>query len=413
MFECSGTEWVQTCVLAFQGICSNLRLAGKTRNRKDEMKTSVLTHSAVLLALLLGTDFGLSQEKMFATSDGVRYRVETVLSNLEIPWSIVFDNEGNLFFTERPGRLQILRKGTTKPQVIAELDEVRHSGEGGLMGLALHPDFARNRYIYLSYTYTFKRNPANKVVRFRFQNERLIDWLDIVPYLPGSSVHNGCRIKFGPDGKLYISTGDAAEREIAQDLSSLGGKILRVNDDGSIPDDNPRPQSLIYAYGVRNPQGFDWHPVTGMMVETEHGPSGFDGPGGGDEVNIIEAGKNYGWPVIHHRETKAGMVSPLLEYTPAVAPASGSFYRGDVFPGFRNNFFFGGLRGQRIQRIVFNDSTPGRVLSHAALLKGEYGRIRDVAVGPDGYLYFSTSNRDGRGRAADDDDRILRIVPVE
>lgn len=306
------------------------------------------------LILLLTVCAAFAQGKVYTTSDGVRFRVETVISNLEVPWSIVFDGRDDLYFTERPGRLQVLRKGAKEPVLIAQIDEVRHAGEGGLMGLAFHPDFSKNGYIYLNYTYTFKKNLANKVVRFRLEDQKLTDRFDIIPYLPGSSVHNGCRIKFGPDRKLYVSTGDAAEREIAQDLGSLGGKILRINDDGSVPTDNPDPKSPIFAYGVRNPQGFDWHPLAVIMVETEHGPSGFDGPGGGDEVNIIEAGKNYGWPVIHHRQTHEGMVSPLLEYTPAVAPASGTFYRGDVFPQFKHNYFFGGLRGQRIQRIVLD-----------------------------------------------------------
>jgi len=182
-----------------------------------------------------------------------------------------------------------------------------------------------------------------------------------------------------------------------------------------VPADNPfvgrqdaRPE--IWTYGHRNSQGIDWHPSTNLLWETEHGPSGFDGPGGGDEVNIIERGKNYGWPVIHHRATHEGMESPVLEYTPACAPASGMFYRGSVFPQFKGNFFFGCLVGQRIIRVVTNGRTA---VSQENLLEGKYGRIRDIAEGPDGLIYFSTSNRDGRGRPAPDDDRILRLAPVK
>src|SRR5213078_2792443 len=195
---------------------------------------------------------------------------------------------------------------------------------------------------------------------------------------------------------------------------SLAGKILRLNDDGSVPNDNPfvgrqdaRPE--IWAYGSRNSQGIDFQPGTNLLFETEHGPSGFDGPGGGDEVNIIERGKNYGWPAIHHRATQAGMESPLLEYTPACAPASGTFYRGSQFPQFKNNFFFGCLVGTRIIRVTLDGR---RVVSQENLLEKKYGRIRDIAEGPDGFIYFYTSNRDGRGSPASDDDRILRLVPT-
>jgi glucose/arabinose dehydrogenase len=223
------------------------------------------------------------------------------------------------------------------------------------------------------------------------------------------------RCDFGPDGKLYISAGDSTDWELAQKQDSLAGKILRVNDDGTIPPDNPfinqknvRPE--IWATGVRNPQGLAWQPDSNLLFETEHGPSGFDGPGGGDEVNIIEKGKNYGWPVIHHRDTKEGMESPLLEYTPAVAPASGMFYKGTVFPDFKGNFFFGNLRGETIIRVILNGRN---MVAQERLLEDKLGRIREVAEGPDGFIYFSTSNRDGRGSPAETDDRVMRMVPAK
>jgi glucose/arabinose dehydrogenase len=198
-------------------------------------------------------------------------------------------------------------------------------------------------------------------------------------------------------------------------MDSLAGKTLRLNDDGTVPPDNPfvsqqgaRPE--IWTYGHRNPQGIDFQPGTNLMFETEHGPSGFDGPGGGDEVNIVERGKNYGWPLIHHQQTREGLESPLLEYTPACAPASGMFYRGSLFAQFRGNFFFGCLRGERLIRVVLDGR---KVVSQEDLLKGKYGRIREVAEGPEGAIYFSTSNKDGRGSPAKDDDRILKLVPIK
>ncbi len=366
-----------------------------------------------LLGMLLTYAVSATSQPVFSSFDGVRFKVETILTGLEIPWSIAFDNAGNLYFTERPGRFQVLKKSEKKPVLIADVKGVIHRGEGGLMGLVFHPGYTKNHYVYFSFTTYEEGEVVNKVVRYTLKDDKLSEPLDIVRKLPGSSVHNGCRIRFGPDGKLYVTSGDAADREQAQDRSSLAGKILRLNDDGSIPSDNPFSGSPVYALGLRNPQGIDWHPSSGLLFETEHGPSGFDGPGGGDEVNIIERGKNYGWPEIHHKMKKAGMETPLLEYSPAVAPASGVFYTGDTFPQFKNNFFFGCLRGQKIVRVLLDDKDPRKVVRQESLIETEFKRIRDITVGPDGCLYFSTSNRDRRASPYDLDDRIMRIVPLK
>ena len=344
--------------------------------------------------------------------DKVSFRVQTVAGNLEVPWSIVWAPDGRMLFTERIGRVRIYENCKLRPAPLFTVPDVEPSGESGLMSIALHPQFASNHLLYLSYAY--KGDGQNvRVVRYREAETGLTDRKVIIENIPAAQFHAGCRLRFGPDSKLYITTGDATQRELAQRLDSLAGKILRLNDDGTVPADNPfigqqnaRPE--IWSYGHRNPQGIDWQPGTNLLFETEHGPSGFDGPGGGDEVNIVEKEKNYGWPVIHHTQTHAGMEAPLLEYTPACAPASGMFYRGAQFPQFRGNFFFGCLAGTRIIRVVLDGR---RVASQENLLSGKYGRIRDVAEGPDGYLYFSTSNQDGRGSPAADDDRIIRLVP--
>lgn len=277
------------------------------------------------------------------------------------------------------------------------------------MGMTLYPQFEKNRWLYVCYATNREGRIVDRVVRFTESKNRLAEPRVILDNIPAARFHAGCELKFGPDAKLYVTTGDATERQIAQDPRSLGGKILRLNDDGSIPADNPFRGSPVFSLGHRNPQGIDWHPTAGLLFETEHGPSGFDGGFGGDEVNIVEAGKNYGWPLIHHRQKKPGLESPLLEYTPAVAPASAAFYRGGRIREYENNFFFGCLRGEQIRRVVLDPDNPRRVVSDEKFLRG-LGRIRETAMGPDGALYFSTSNRDGRGSPQKGDDRIFRIV---
>ena len=284
------------------------------------------------------------------------------------------------------------------------------------MGLALDPDYANNKYVYLCYAYINAAyngdNMRTKVKRYIDNGDNLTDAnLTLIDNLPASKNHCGGRIKFGPDGKLYITAGDATERELSQDLSKLNGKILRINSDGSIPSDNPFPNSPVWVYGVRNPQGIDWFPGTNIMIESEHGPSGFDGPGGGDEVNIIEKGQNYGWPIVSHDRTKEGMMSPIIVFTPAEAPGSGMIYKGSIFPQYKNNFFFGCLRGQGIMRIVLDANDAKKVVSYEKLSGIDFGRIRDVVEGPDGFIYFSSSNKDGRGNPAGDDDKIYVIKP--
>jgi aldose sugar dehydrogenase len=346
---------------------------------------------------------------------GTKFRVETVASGLEVPWGFAFISADTMLFTERPGRVRLIEDGKLRDGIVFKVPDVEPSGESGLMDISLHPNFRSNKYVYLAYAYN-KTGKQVKVVRYKFDGRTLTEDLVIINEIPAAPNHAGTRAGFGPDGKLYITTGDSTDWSLAQKTDSLAGKTLRLNDDGSIPKDNPfvgredfRPE--IYTLGHRNAQGLAWQPGTNLMFQTSHGPSHFEGRGGGaDEVNIVEAGKNYGWPEIWGGKTKEGMVAPLLEYTPACAPASAMFYTGGKFPEFKGNLFFGCLRGVRIVRVKLEGR---RVVGQEDLLKGNFGRIREMAESPAGDIYFSTSNRDGRGNPNERDDRILRIVPAK
>lgn len=325
---------------------------------------------------------------------GLRGDIEVVVENLKVPWEIAWLPDGQMLVTERSGRL--LKIGDDR--FIIPVEGVAQVGEGGLMGMALHPKFKENQWIYLYLTARAGEGLINRVERYRLEGDELKDRQVILDKIPGARFHDGGRLAFGPDGFLYITVGDARSKDEAQDISSLNGTILRVRDDGSLPTDNPFG-TAVYSYGHRNSQGLAWDDK-GRLWATEHGRSGFKS--GLDELNLIEAGKNYGWPVIEGDKTEKGMELPVVHSGADItwAPAGAAWYDGSIF--------FVGLRGESLYEAKLSGSFVVEVVPH---FFGQFGRLRVVNVGPDGWIYIATSNTDGRGEARAGDDKIIRINP--
>lgn len=326
-------------------------------------------------------------------------RVSVFATGLEVPWAIAFLPDRNLLVTERTGRVRLVTKdGQVRQEPVVTIGSVKQISEGGLHGITLHPDFSENGYVYLYYTYSGSSGTTlNRVVRYRYNGSNLKNEEIIVDEIPGAANHDGGRIKFGSDKFLYITTGDAQISSLAQETNSLAGKILRVTDMGYPVPGNPFG-NRVYSYGHRNPQGIAWDDQ-GRLWQTEHGPSGAEK--GNDEFNRVESGKNYGWPEIRGTQTRAGMLTPIIESgrSDTWAPAGLAYLNG--------TFYFAGLRGAALYQILDPNGTP-RLATH---FKSEFGRLREVVVGPDGLLYVTTSNRDGRGSPKPGDDKILRVNP--
>jgi glucose/arabinose dehydrogenase len=347
-------------------------------------------------------------DDVFITDPG-EYNVETWVEGLEIPWALVFLPDGRALITERSGDIRIIRDGVLEDLPYTTIPEVEHIGEGGLMGLAAHPDFPTQPYLYIMYTYRDGGTLYNRVDRYIERGARADFDKIIVEKIPGHRVHDGGRILFGPDGMLYVCTGDIWRAEIAQDPENLGGKILRYTPDGEIPADNPFPGSPVYSLGHRNPQGLAWHPETGTLFSSEHGPSGEFGLRDKDIINVIEKGGNYGWPLVVGKANVEPYIDPIIMWPRATPPSGMTFWNGKLYVTT--------LRSEALVRIAvepagqsYNVTAIDRLFAHD-WNSGVYGRLRDVVVGPDNALYVLTNNRDGRGTPRSGDDKIIRLTP--
>lgn len=367
---------------------------------------------AVILAVACWSLFAGPAAAETLSSERHDFRVVTVAEGLEHPWGLAFLPNGDMLVTERPGRLRVIRQGALDPTPVAGLPEISPGGQGGLLDVILHPNFADNRLIYLSYAAASVRGKGTDVARARFADGRLTDLETIFSMRPTSSgsKHFGSRLAFGPDGTLYITAGERGDPDRAQDLGDHAGSVIRITEDGAVPPDNPfagrsdaRPE--IFSYGHRNPQGMTVHPETGDLWAVEHGPKG------GDELNLLRRGSNYGWPVITYGKSYAGfpigegtenpgMAQPVRYWVPSISPSGLAFYTGEAFPAWRGNLFLGALSGQALVRLELEED---RVVHEERLLQDLAARIRDVRDGPDGSLYLLTDSSNGR---------LLRLDPA-
>lgn len=369
----------------------------------------IVAHAAATAACAGGAPTELPSA---APSPGVV--LDTVASGLVVPWDLDFAPDGRIFVTERTGRVRIVERDTLRPEPWAQIGVTRRQ-ELGLMGIALAPDFATSGHVYLVGAFQLEgAEKEDRVYRLTDRDGRGTDPRLILDGIPAARYHAGAALDFGPDGMLYVTTGDGMRPWRAGSRGSLGGKILRIRPDGGIPPDNPFHGSPVWALGLRNPQGLAWHPSTGDLFAPDHGPTGLPQEWfrtGRDELNEIRRAADYGWPASSGDEGGRGVVRPLVEWTPAIAPGGIAFYTGPHEP-WRGDVFVAAMRGRALLRIrLARDASGWRAEAAERLFHDRIGRIRAVAMGRDGYLYITTTNRDGRGERGSGDDYLLRVVP--
>jgi glucose/arabinose dehydrogenase len=323
--------------------------------------------------------------------------VKIIAEGLQAPRSIDISKDGRIFVSEKRGSIRVVDNGTLLTEPVGDI-KAENIGDAGLLGLTLHPNFTQNHLFYVYYTYSNSTGLFNKVLMLTESNNRIIDSKTILDGIPGDDYRDGGRIKFGPDGKLYVSTGDASIPELSQDLDSLAGKILRTNEDGTIPQDNPFSNSPVYAYGFRNVQGLAWAPNSGALYSSDQGGAG------NDEINLISPGKNYGWP---HEECNSSdddirYTPPVLCFNPSLEPSGIAFAFSNKL-GYQNHLIVATLKGSHLRDIDFDSGSQNTILVG-------YGRIIDLVESEDGSIFVLTSNTDGRALPQQGDDKILRLT---
>jgi len=370
------------------------------------MKTPCIT-------LILGILITASHSQLFAqlTLGETRIDTLTVASNLNTPWEILWGPDDHIWFTERFGRISRLNPLSGEITEVAIIEEVHEQGEGGLLGMALHPDFSNTPHVFLVYTYLENSSVKERLVRYTFESNTLAAPLTLLEGISGASNHNGSRLAIDSNQFLYMTTGDAANTSTSQNLNSLNGKVLRMNLDGSVPEDNPIPGSPVWSWGHRNPQGLVFA-TSGLLYSSEHGPTS------DDEVNIIEKGRNYGWPNVKGlcdevTETQfcsdSNVYEPIALWTPTLAVSGADYYSHSLLPEWDNSILVTSLKVSRL--VALKLSGDGRtVVNESQYFQNWFGRLRDLCVSPSGEVYLAVSNRDGRGTVRAGDDRIVKIV---
>jgi glucose/arabinose dehydrogenase len=381
------------------------------------MRTCLLLSALLVLAACSGCRKSQTKtapdcilvEDGFGPDGTVPITTDIVAEGLNTPWGIAWLPGGDALVTERPGRIRLLRQGVLQPAPVATVP-IADSSEGGLLGIAAHPDFASNRLFYIYVTHEANRDTRNRVERWTLSEDRTGATFErvILGDIPASKFHDGGRIRFGPDGMLYVGTGDARDPDNSQNLDTPSGKLLRLTPDGEVPADNPFPGKAVFLLGVRNTQGFDWKDPDTLYF-TDHGPSGDTFRRGHDEVSVVRKGDNLGWPTLYSCEAGEGLVTPSLTWEDAVPPGGAAIYTGDAIPEWKGSLLVGSLSSRHLHRVAFSPDNPTQVAQHEVYLRNTWGRLREVSMGPDGHLYVTTSNCDGRGDCGARKDVILRI----
>lgn len=370
------------------------------------MKTLHRIVYVYLLITICGCETNIAQES---------YTTKAVASNLNTPWEILWGPDNYIWMTERYGRISRVNPETGELHQLFILSDVMVGSERGLMGMALHPDFESNPYVYFAYTYGINNNSATRIriMRLTYNGTILNNPYTLLDDIPGAAVHDGARLWIDEDLKLFVTIGDAGNGATAQNFESLNGKVLRMNLDGSIPDDNPFPGYYAWSIGHRNQQGLVM--ADGILYSSEHGPST------DDEINIIKKGRNYGWPNVNgycdSQQEKAfceqyDVVEPIISLYPTntLAIAGIDYYGNDLMPSWKNSLLVTSLKARKLTLLRLSEDKM-EILSEEHVIDGQFGRLRDICISPTGRIFISTSNRDGRGSPSQDDDKIIEIVP--